>query len=121
MIILKNKSKLGCIRYEKKEFYYKISISILPKYQSLNIGSEALSKSETILKKATYFKRRKPREGDLLNLKDINKIYDSIRMLDINFIKYPKAFIENKKIKFNFKEAKLKKNKIEAKVEILRK
>ncbi len=71
--------------------------------------------------KATYFKRRKPSEGNLLNLKDINKIYDSIRMLDINFINYPKAFIENKKIKFNFKEAKLKKNKIEAKVEILRK
>jgi hypothetical protein len=43
---------LVVIRYEKKEFYYKISISILPKYQSLNIGSEALSKSEKILKKA---------------------------------------------------------------------
>ncbi len=71
--------------------------------------------------KVTYFKRRKPEEGNLLILKNIDKIYDVIRMLDINFINYPNAFIENKYIKFNFREAKLKKNKIEAKVEILRK
>ena len=42
-------------------------------------------------------------------------------MLDINFLNYPNAFIENKKIIFKFKDAKMKKNKIEAKVNILRK
>ena len=42
-------------------------------------------------------------------------------MLDINFLDYPKAFIESKKIIIKFKNAKLKKNKIEAFVEILRK
>ena len=42
-------------------------------------------------------------------------------MLDINFLNYPKAFIENKKIVFKFKNARLKKNKIEAEVDILRK
>jgi hypothetical protein len=53
--------------------------------------------------------------------KDLNQIYNLIRMLDVNFLNYPKAFIENKKIIFNFKNAKLRKDKIEAKVEILRK
>ena len=51
LIIAMGKYKIGTIRYDKKEFYYEISISILPKYQSLNIGSEALKASENILKK----------------------------------------------------------------------
>ena len=51
----------------------------------------------------------------------LNQIFNLIRMLDVNFLNYPKAFIENEKIIFNFKNAKLRKNKIEAKVEILRK
>ena len=72
--------------------------------------------------KAIYFKRRTYREGNLLDVESLNKVYNLIRMLDINFLKkYPKAFIENKKILFNFSNAKLKKNRIEAKVEILRK
>ena len=72
--------------------------------------------------KATYFKRRMNTEGNLLDVESLQKVYNLIRMLDINFFKnYPKAFIENKKILFNFSNAKFKKNKIEAKVEILRK
>ena len=72
--------------------------------------------------KATYFKRRMNTEGNLLDVESLQKVYNLIRMLDINFLKkYPKAFIENKKILFNFSKAKFKKNKVEAKVEILRK
>ena len=71
--------------------------------------------------KAVYFKRRKPKDGNLLISENINEIFNLIRMLDINFLKYPKAFIENKKIIFKFKNARLKKNKIEAEVDILRK
>ena len=72
--------------------------------------------------KATYFKRRMNTEGNLLDVESLQKVYNLIRMLDINFLKkYPKAFIENKKILFNFSNAKFKKNKVEAKVEILRK
>ena len=51
LVIIKDKNKIGTIRYDKKEFYYEISISLLPKYQSKNIGSEALKASEKILKK----------------------------------------------------------------------
>ena len=71
--------------------------------------------------KVKYFKRRKPEDGNLLVAKNLNQIFNLIRMLDVNFLNYPKAFIENEKIIFNFKNAKLRKNKIEAKVEILRK
>lgn len=71
--------------------------------------------------KAVYFKRRKPKDGNLLISENINEIFNLIRMLDINFLNYPKAFIENKKIIFKFKNARLKKNKIEAEVDILRK
>ncbi len=71
--------------------------------------------------KVKYFKRRKPEDGNLLIVKDLNKIFNLIRMLDVNFLNYPKAFIENEKIIFKFKDARLKKDKIEAAVEILRK
>ena len=71
--------------------------------------------------KAVYFKRRKPTDGNLLISKNTNEIFNLIRMLDINFLNYPKAFIENKKIIFKFKNARLKKNKVVAEVDILRK
>ena len=71
--------------------------------------------------KAVYFKRRKLKDGNLLVSENINEIFNLIRMLDINFLNYPKAFIKNKKIIFKFKNARLKKNKIEAEVDILRK
>ena len=48
-IFLKNK-KIGIIRYDRKDFYYEISISILPHFQLNNIGSLALSQSEKLLK-----------------------------------------------------------------------
>ena len=50
-VIIKDKNKVGTIRYDKKEFYYEISISLFPKYQSKNIASKALKASEKILKK----------------------------------------------------------------------
>ena len=51
LVIIKDKNKVGTIRYDKKEFYYEISISLFPKYQSKNIASKALKASEKILKK----------------------------------------------------------------------
>ena len=112
LIILKNKSKLGCIRYEKKEFYYKISISILPKYQSLNIGSEALSKSETILKKAIVISSVKKNNVKSLNffLKNgystlsKNKINTLYKVLD------NKQLLKNNKIINQIQEIRKKNN-----------
>ena len=65
---------------------------------------------------AVEFKRRKPEQSDISDLKDINKIYDYIRMLDADG--YPKAFLENKNFKFEFSNAKIKDGKITATVEI---
>jgi len=65
------------------------------------------------------FKRRTPEQSDISELDDLNKVYDYIRMLDGEG--YPKAFIESKKLKFEFSAAKLKKDCIEAKVSIKRK
>ena len=46
-----DKKKLGLIRYDQNNFYYFISISVLPKYQSKNIGSKAIIASEKFIKK----------------------------------------------------------------------
>lgn len=62
------------------------------------------------------FKRRKPEQSNIIDLNDVNKIYDYIRMLDADG--YPKAFIENKNIKFEFSDAKFKNGKLTALVEI---
>lgn len=65
------------------------------------------------------FMRRKPEEGNLKDLNDIRKIYDYLRMLDGEG--YPKAFLENSEIKYEFYNAKLLNNIIEAKVKIKKK
>lgn len=62
------------------------------------------------------FKRRKPEQSNIKDLNNIKKIYDYIRMLDA--AGYPKAFLENGNIKFEFSNAKFENNKIIANVEI---
>jgi methionyl-tRNA formyltransferase len=54
------------------------------------------------------FKRRKPEDGNILELNDINLIYDYIRMLDCEG--YPNAFIETDSIKIEFSKANLESN-----------
>jgi methionyl-tRNA formyltransferase len=51
----------------------------------------------------TEFKRRKPEESNLINLSDIEKVYDYIRMLDCEG--YPNAFIETPFFKIEFTDA----------------
>ncbi len=51
----------------------------------------------------TIFKRRKPEDSNMGDLKELTEIYDYIRMLDADG--YPKAFIENKYFKFEFSKA----------------
>ena len=55
---------------------------------------------------ATVFKRRKPSDGNIESLENIEKLYDYIRMLDADG--YPKAFIETKDFRFEFTRASLK-------------
>jgi methionyl-tRNA formyltransferase len=66
------------------------------------------------------FKRRTSQDGNIINLKDINQIYDYIRMLDCDG--YPNAFIENDLIKIEFSNAELNsKNILIANVRIFKK
>ena len=75
---------------------------------------KSLSKKRNIIfykqkGKPTYFKRRKIYESDLnLSKNNLKGIYDFIRMLDAN--NYPKAFVNFKKYKVLFQDAKLLKN-----------
>ena len=66
--------------------------------------------------KIIEFKRRTPEQSNIKGLKDINKIYDYIRMLDADG--YPKAFLEYDNLRFEFSNAKIKNGKIIATVEI---
>jgi methionyl-tRNA formyltransferase len=69
--------------------------------------------------KIVKFKRRKMKQSKILQTAMLDKIYDTIRMLDADG--YPKAFLETKKIKFSFFDVKKGKNKLIAKVEIYEK
>ena len=67
-----------------------------------------------------HFKRRKPKDSNLIDLKEVKDIYDYIRMLDAEG--YPKAFIENEYFKFEFSNASLKKGEeIKAEIRIIKK
>jgi methionyl-tRNA formyltransferase len=57
----------------------------------------------------TEFKRRTPKEGNLENLEELEKVFDYIRMLDCEG--YPPAFIENENFRFEFTRASLKTDK----------
>lgn len=52
-----------------------------------------------------HFKRRKPEQSKLTNLKSIDKLYDHIRMLDCK--DYPKAFIEFDNFRLEFEQSKI--------------
>ncbi len=69
----------------------------------------------------TNFKRRKPEESNLMNLSDIEKVYDFIRMLDCEG--YPQAFIETSFVKIEFSGADFDRNTktIKANVRIFKK
>ncbi|MES2003044.1 MAG: formyltransferase family protein [Bacteroidota bacterium] len=68
----------------------------------------------------TYYKRRKPSEGNIETLTNISDVYDYIRMLDAET--YPNAFVEVGNFRFEFKRAHLKSdNSIIADVRITKK
>jgi methionyl-tRNA formyltransferase len=67
-----------------------------------------------------HFKRRKPKDSNIINLKNIKDIYNYIRMLDAEG--YPKAFIENEYFKFEFSNATVKDGEeIKAEIRIIKK
>ena len=68
--------------------------------------------------KIVSFLRRTPKDSNISNLNDLNKIFDYIRMLDAEG--YPKAFLEKNNLRIEFQNAKKKDNEIivEAKIKI---
>ncbi|MNR75297.1 Methionyl-tRNA formyltransferase [compost metagenome] len=65
------------------------------------------------------FKRRRPAEGDLVNLKDLEQVFDFIRMLDADG--YPHAFLETEHLRLEFTRASLKHDSLLADVRITKK
>ena len=66
--------------------------------------------------KSVIFKRRRPKDSEILRCKNITSLYDFIRMLDAEG--YPRAFINYQGFIFEFSEPVLSKNKIISKVNI---
>ena len=101
-----------------KEIFIKSSLVIY------NMISEILTTNPKPIPqtgKITNFKRRTPSQGSIINLTNLNEVYDFIRMLDCEG--YPNAFIETSNLKFEFKNAKfdVDNNLIDANVRIFRK
>jgi methionyl-tRNA formyltransferase len=62
----------------------------------------------------TIFKKRKPADSQLLSkVKNLSKLHDYIRMMDIPG--YPKTFIKKRNLKISFENSKIDKNSIIAK------
>ena len=67
--------------------------------------------------KVVNFKRRKPEDSKIEGISSIERMYDFIRMLDAPG--YPHAFLETKKYRIIFQNARLdKRNQLEAKVTV---
>jgi methionyl-tRNA formyltransferase len=66
----------------------------------------------------TSFSRRTPRNGDLAELDELEKVFDYIRMLDADG--YPSAFLETEHFRLEFSRASLKPDSIIADVKISR-
>ncbi len=65
------------------------------------------------------FKRRKPSDGNMKNLKSLEEVYDYIRMLDAD--NYPPAFLETESLKIEFIQANKTDKEVLANVRITRK
>ena len=64
------------------------------------------------------FKRRSLEDGNLKNAKNLNEVYNYIRMLDAD--EYPQSFISSGDYLFEFSDASIVKNEVIAKVKIKR-
>jgi len=65
--------------------------------------------------KPVFFKRRKPSQSNVFALKELEKVFDYIRMLDAET--YPKAFVLTKFFKISFSRARLEKDKVVCRAE----
>lgn len=112
-VYLKKELKLDGSAYE----IFLRSTEIMYKMIQIIIDKELVPKDQVGM--ITKFKRLNPNQSNIQNLKELEKIYDHIRMLDCPG--YPKAFIDNEYFKFEFSKSKKIGNKIIANVQITKK
>ena len=96
------------------EIFGRISIKIIEMI-TLLISKNIKPKKQT--GKVFIFKRIEEKKSEIKNEKNINQIYDKIRMLDAN--NYPKAFVKINKFKFFLTNATIKNNSIICNAKIL--
>jgi len=100
-----------------EDIYKRASKIIFGKMMPYIIKNNPIPKKQN--GRAVNFKRRNPGQSKISANMSLGKVYDLIRMLDAEG--YPKAFLETKKLKFDFSKVKKEKNKLIAKIEIYEK
>jgi len=131
----KEQTKISALRVTKGidtgDIYLKKDLSLLGTAEEIFLrASKVIEKMvEEIIDKESVptpqdgsivtFKRRKPEESNIAQLKELNKLFDYIRMLDAEG--YPKAFLETEYFRLEFSRASLKKDGIIADVRISKK
>ncbi|CVK21896.1 Methionyl-tRNA formyltransferase [Sporomusa paucivorans] len=125
-------TKLAALRCEKEldagDIYLKMPLSLQGAAEEIYLRAADLTKDmmiEIINKnlqpkkqegEVVTFERRKPEDGDIGNLQDLQKIFDYIRMLDAD--SYPRAFLSTENLHLEFERATLKHGYIKADVKI---
>lgn len=124
------KTKLTALKmteeFDAGPIYLKKSLSLLGRAEDIykrandlsgDMIKKIISKKPKLKKqigKAVIFKRRKPEQSEIKDVRNIKELYNFIRMLDAEG--YPKAFIRDKGFRYEFSEPKLEKNNIMGKV-----
>ena len=125
-------TKLSALRCEKEldagDIYLKYPLSLEGSAEEIYLRAAKLTKDmiiEIIRKEIkpikqtgepVVFRRRKPEDGNIESLQDLQKIFDYIRMLDAE--EYPKAFLDIANLHLEFERATLKDGYIKADVKI---
>lgn len=71
--------------------------------------------------KVVIFKRRKSAQSEIKDISKLRKLYNFIRMLDLDFNNFPKAYIINDYYKFIFSNVKFNKEYLDCNVKIIKK
>lgn len=122
-------SALRCVReLDAGDIYMKRDLSLHGSAEEIYIRAAEITK-EMIIEiiqteprpyaqtgEVVSFKRRRPEESDIGDLRELNLIFDYIRMLDADG--YPKAFLETEHLRLEFARASLKDGHIKADVDI---
>lgn len=126
-------SKLSAIRCEKEldsgDIYIKRSLSLYGDAEEIYLRAAEMTKEMMIeliknpikpreqAGEIVTFKRRKPKDSNLKDLKNINSVFDYIRMLDAD--SYPNAFLNTENLRLEFERASLRDGYIKADVKIM--